>query len=947
MNLSVSPIVLIPILIILSSPQSLRSEEFVSSIKFISNVKIDEDELRLVISLKEAEALRPDVVDKAIRELYATELFRSIAVYGERAEERIIITFYLYGKDIVKQINFEGNRFITSKRLRRNIELEVNKLYYEDSLKKSVDQIIGLYRDRSFFRTNVKPFIKGEGSGSVSVDFKIDEGSMKNIDILEFNCEIEEVREIFNKKFRYGDVYYDKDKFEESIEAITEYLIDRGYWNIKISSPELIYESSRNVLKVRLNIEPGIKYQIEFKGNHAYETDELLKLINFDTHKSGFSSLLLDEWKQKLADVYQRNGYAMISVEIAEIEITKNEHILSFKINEGVPMRVKEIKFQGNKYFDDDRIKGMMLTKERGLFSGNIDFIYDWMFDYYPKGILIQSRLKEDIENIEYQYKEAGFLNASINIKSIDYISDNGEIVINILIREGERIFVKDVEFEGNSTFTDDELKKIVKIEPRKPFNPWIADEGIKLLKNHYDENGFIFSKIGIENIFIEGTNEVLLKYNIDEGPEAYVSRVFISGNDVTKGYVLRRELSFSEGDKLTPKGIFESQRKIYRLGFIDRASIDIKNVEPDGATDIEVKVKESKFNRFDIRFGYGTAEGLRSSIEFTKKDLGGRGQTIFARADISYWLRDFNPFSDIFNSEENYFNTKIFNVGFIWPWLFRQNMDLRINYINQERRRIYQLRSNDIILGIERDLTRHYHGGVQYQVRFRDPIGDIQPDLRYEEKRRLGFLGFFLFHDTRNNPFEPYKGHLQTYRIDFASRNLVPGGEYDYLKFFIKGDFFTRPIKKLVTAFSVRSGYGYVLGGGDIPIEERFFLGGTTSVRGFEEDSLGPVVFNPDTNKNTPAGGDFMIGYNVELRWSLRKGLGFVIFTDGGNVWAQPDEANFGKIVSFRDLRESAGVGLRYATPIGPLRIDLGLKLDKRRNEPLNEWHFFVGNMF
>lgn len=947
MNLRASSTGLILLLIILSSPQSLRSEEFISSIKFISNVRIDEEELRLIISLKETESLRPDVVDKAIRELYATELFRNIAVYGERTEEGIVITFYLYGKDVVKEINFEGNRFITSKRLKRNIELEVNKLYSEESLKRSVDKIIELYRDMSFFRTKVKPVIKGQGSGSVEINFEIDEGNRKNIDMLEFNCEDDNVREVFNKKFRYTDIYYDKDKFRESIEAITEYLIDRGYWNIKILPPEPIYEPSQNTLKIRLNIEPGIRYQIEFKGNHAFETVELLKIIDFDARKAGFSSLLLDEWKQKLTGFYQRSGYAMVSVEVEDIEINRNEHIISFKIKEGVPMRIKEIRFFGNKFFDEIALKKMMLTKERGPFSGNIDFIYDWMFDYYPKGILIHDRLKEDIENIEYQYKEAGFLNASVNIKSIDYISDNGEIIINILVKEGERIFVKGVEFRGNYSFTDDELKRIVKIEEGKPFNPWIADDGVKLLKNHYDDNGFIFSKIGIENIFIEGTNEVLIKYNIDEGPESHVRRVFISGNDVTKGYVLRRELSFSEGDRLTPKAIFESQRKIYRLGFIDRATIDIKNVEPDGGTDIEVKVKESRFNRFDIRFGYGTAEGFRSSIEFTKKNLGGRGQTIFARADISYWLRDFTPFSDIFSSEENYFNTRIFNVGFIWPWLFRQNMDFRINYINQERRRIYQLRSNDIILAIESDLTRHYHGGVQYQVRFRDPIGNREPDLRYEEKRRLGFLGFFLLHDTRNNPFEPYKGHLQTYRIDFASRNLVPGGEYDYLKFFIKGDFFTRPLKKLVTAFSIRSGYGYILGGSDIPIEERFFLGGTTSVRGFEEDSLGPVVFNPDTNQNIPAGGDFMIGYNVELRWSLRKGLGFVIFTDGGNVWAKAGDTDFGKIVSFRDLRESAGVGLRYATPIGPLRLDLGLKLDKRRDEPLNEWHFFVGNMF
>ncbi len=940
-------ITLILLLIFLFSPPFLRGEELISAIEFVSNVQIDEEEIRTVLSLKEGEPLSPEVVDRAIHELYDTGLFRNILVYSEMRNGKIIIIFYLYGKDVVKKINFKGNRFITSKRLRRNIELEVNKPYSDDLLKESIERIVKLYRDKSFFNVKVESFIRGEGTGWMEVDFKINEGRRAPIDSLGFNCDSVAVRDIFYERFRYSYIYYEREKFEESVNAVKEYLIERGYWNIKVSPPELIYDPSQNTLKVRLNILSGVRYQIQFAGNRAFDADELFTVIDFDARRAEFSSILLDNWKQKLLNFYQRNGYAMASVEIQEIVQTADEHILLFTLNEGLPMRIKEIKIEGNKYFDNDKIKAMMLTKERGVFRGNIDFLYDWLYDYYPRGILIQERLKEDVENIEYRYKEAGFLNAVVNIKSINYISDSGEIIINILIKEGERIFVRDVEFEGNSNFTDDELKEIVKIEKKKPFNPWVADEGVKLLKRHYSDKGFIFSEIDVETIFIDETNEVILKYMIDEGPRAYVNKIFLTGNNVTKGYVIRRELAFGEGDILTPRGIFESQRKIYRLGFIQKASIDIKNVESDGATDLDIKVKESKFNRFDFRFGYGTAEGLRSSLEFMRKNLGGRGQTVFARADISYWLGDFSPFSDVFSSEENYFNTRVFNVGFVWPWLFRQNMDLRMNYINQERRRIYQLRSNDIIMGIERDLTRHYRGGLQYQVRFRDPLGDSQPDPRYEEKRHLGFLGFFLLHDTRNNPFEPYRGHLQTYRIDFASRNLVPGGEYDYLKFFIKGDFFTRLVKKLVVAFSLRSGYGYLLGKTDIPIEERFFLGGATSVRGFEEDSIGPTVLDQDTNERIPAGGDFMVGYNVELRFGLRKGLGFVVFTDGGNVWAQAEEADFERIISFRDLRESAGVGFRYTTPIGPLRLDLGLKLDKRKEEPLNEWHFFVGHMF
>jgi len=924
----------------------LIGDEIISKINFVSNTNIDEEELKLIISLKESGQIQPDLVDESIRELYATGMFRNIQVYKEKGEAGITITFFLYGKDTVKKIYFFGNRFISDKRLLRNIPMQEKMFFTEDALKGSIDKIKSLYRDAGFFQLQIKHEVVGTGTGNVEVTFRIQEGKRKLIDEIEFNCESESVKDIFNKKFRYHDFYYDKEKFEDSLQEVADYLIGIGYWNIKISPPELLYDPSVDKLKVRVNINHGMKYQIKFTGNSHFSEAELLRAIDFDNKKLNFTAVVLEEWKKKIMEFYQRDGFAMVSVSTKMIE-GKQVTEIHFEIQEGSQMRIKEINFYGNKQFDSKKLKGLMLTKKMGIMSGNIDFLYDWMFDYYPKGILINERLTEDLENIEYFYRENGFLNVAVHLKSIESDADAGGLIINIDVKEGDRFYVAKIEMEGNTLFGDEELLKIVGIKLSEPFNPLSADAGVRALKKYYDEHGYIFSKITSEISFTQDGKGIVIKYIIDEGVKAFVSKIFLSGNDTTKGYVLRRELTFSEGDVLTPGAIFESQRKLYRLGFIDRVTVDIKDVKDDGATDLEIKVKESKFHRFDFKIGYGTAEGVRTSLEFTRKNLGGRGQTIFARADMSYWLTDFNPISDIFVSKENYFNTWVFNVGFIWPWLFRQDMDFRINYINQERRRIYQLKSNDVILAVERDLTRHFHGGLQYQLRFREPLSDYTPDPRFEEKRRLGFLSLILLHDTRNNPFEPYKGHLQTYRIDFASRNLAPAGEYDYLKLFVKADFFTGPAKQIVTAFSIRSGYGYVLGKGEIPIEERFFLGGTTSVRGFEEDSLGPVIFNPDNNENIPAGGDFMLGYNLELRLTLRKGFGFVVFSDGGNVWEDVSKTSLKGVATFKDLRESAGVGLRYMTPIGPLRLDIGFKLDKRRDEALSEWHFFVGNMF
>jgi len=185
------------------------------------------------------------------------------------------------------------------------------------------------------------------------------------------------------------------------------------------------------------------------------------------------------------------------------------------------------------------------------------------------------------------------------------------------------------------------------------------------------------------------------------------------------------------------------------------------------------------------------------------------------------------------------------------------------------------------------------------------------------------------------------------SYMTDVKFRLSDPGRRQIHREFEIGATFGMRPAMEFLGASFDRIGLGYVIGNGDLPIEERFFLGGTTSVRGFEEDSLGSSVINQKDGKLVPAGGDLMLGYNFELRFPLTKNFGFALFTDGGNVWQKADDTTVDGIITFRDIRESAGVGLRYITPIGPLRLDLGLKLDRRPDEPLNEWHFFLGNAF
>jgi len=924
-------------------PASNSELPVISKIVFEPVEELDTNELQNIIKIQAGEVLDYKKLDESIRTIYKKGIFKSVSVWTNTVGSNVEITFALRMKDIISAIYFTGNEFVSTKKLLRNITLIKGTPFYQKELLSSADILYDLYRNLGFFNVHIAPGIQKKDN-KLDIKFDIKEGKRVEISDVAITGELGILEDEILKILSYSGEFYETGKIKKGIEKAILLFHNSGFWSAIISDPNTVYNSEENTLKLMIDIKSGPRYQLDFSGNKVFSREELLEVVSYKNSEP-FILNMIDGWNDNLKNFYQANGFARASITYKIIEKSSNEISIIFYIDESNPARIMKIVFEGNEFFTDKKLKNFMLTKTRGPLKGTLDFLYDWVFDYYPKGILIYDRLKDDVENLEFLYKRHGFLDAKIKLKSIEYPLDDSSL-IPIVVNEGTRTIVREVQFEGNNMFSENDLRKNLPIKEGEALDPWKIDEALKSLKEFYNNKGFIFVTIENMNEFMEDNRDAIVKFLISEGPLAIIKKINLSGNKMTKGYVVRRELKFHENEIMNYPNITLSQQKLYRLGFIDRAAIDITKVHSDGGIDLEVKIKEKPPRRIDFRFGYGTAEGLRSSLEISHKNLFGRGQTIFLRTDASYWLMDLNPLSDIYRSKDNYFNTRVINLGFRWSWLFRQDIDFSVNYINQERKRIYELSSNDLILGVEKDLTRHYHGGSQYQARLRHPLTNT-PDIRFEDKRRLGLLRLFLFHDTRNSPFEPSRGHLQTYQIDYASRYFIPEGEYDYLRLFLRGDFYYAPLKKLIAALSVRTGYGYVIGNGDLPIEERFFLGGTTSVRGFEEDSLGSSVINQKDGKLVPAGGDLMLGYNFELRFPLTKNFGFALFTDGGNVWQKADDTTVDGIITFRDIRESAGVGLRYITPIGPLRLDLGLKLDRRPDEPLNEWHFFLGNAF
>jgi outer membrane protein insertion porin family len=399
-----------------------------------------------------------------------------------------------------------------------------------------------------------------------------------------------------------------------------------------------------------------------------------------------------------------------------------------------------------------------------------------------------------------------------------------------------------------------------------------------------------------------------------------------VRGNEKTRYEVIKRELQHAEGEPYSDVLLAKERQRLYRLGLF--TDIDLEPIDFGEKTrDVLIKVKEAKAGAVEFGLGYALYEDLRGFVELSYRNLWGMNRLGLLRTELS-------------SLEERII------LQYQEPWFMGRELPFRMFFLFEDREEIniddgdtrYRLERYTVSAGIERVLSRKMKAELYYELS-RVETFDVQPDIVLS-KEDTGTLAISsvkpgLVYDTRDNPFEPKKGILAGFSVKVAPDILL--SESNFVKLNAEGSIYQRLFKKVIFAASVRGGIAYGLGDTDeLPLVERFFLGGRTTVRGFEQDTLGPK--GADGN---PTGGNAFLLSNIELRASLMKDFGMVTFLDMGNVWIETAD------IDPIDLRYTSGIGLRYNTPVGPLRVDYGFKLDKEPEESSGEFHFSIGHAF
>jgi outer membrane protein insertion porin family len=615
-----------------------------------------------------------------------------------------------------------------------------------------------------------------------------------------------------------------------------------------------------------------------------------------------FNDDLVEEAVSKILSLYHAKGYPF--AQVAPVITVKDDLIsLHFFIFEGKKVKVRAISFS-NVSLPEKNLKEVMSLKEGGLY--NPDIVYD------------------DKETLIELYNALGYLSASVDEFEAKYDESSQDMSINIKISEGAKTEIGKVDIIGARHVPEEEIMDTIRIKTGDPYNEVdISDARYRILQL-YNSRGFVDALVSVKRE-IEGQT-VSLTFQIQEGELTFFGKTVVSGNYRTRYEVIERELKHDEKMPFDYNILAKGGQGIYKLGLFTDIDVEVLD-RYDHTRDTLIKVNEGNAGAVEFGFGYADYEKLRGFFDLSYRNLWGMNRQASLRLELS--------------SLEN---RAI--LQYLEPWFFGKQIPFRFFLLYEDREEIntdtgdtlYRLNRYSASAGIEKKLSNLLKAELYYEFSLVDTF-DVRPDvvLTKEDTGTLAISALKpgIVYDTRDNPFDPKKGILSGISLKAASPLLL--SETNFLKLLFQGNSYHQMDKRFVLALSFRGGlaWGYH-GTGELPIVERFFLGGRTTVRGYEQDTLGPK--GSDGN---PTGGNAFLCGNIELRSYLGKGIGIVTFLDGGNVWQKVQDIEFGS------MKYTTGLGLRYNTPVGPLRVDYGHKLQREKGESAGELHFAIGHAF
>jgi len=914
---------LLVMLLAVARPGSGAGTPRVAGVTFAPSDRVGSYRYVDLVSVKEGDPLTSDLLERNLRLLRATGLFAEVDARQTDGPDGTNVLFTLRPYELVKEVRVQGNFLVLEPDLVRMLRLRPAEPFSEEIVRGDSERVLRHYEEQGYEGTTVAAEITRE-AGEVRVTYRIGEGRPRVVrEVLVRGNRGLDAGEILGALGMSRYTFFRGSDLQRGLESLRDYYQRRGYLDVRVGSRLEAGEGSLAFLAVLTNpikgllslghggyrlvtitveIDEGRRFEAVFRGNTTFGERDLRPLLTFQ--RSGF----FDEeevaaGRERLLAFYQEQGYYLAEVDArADYEAGR----VVYAVRENNPVPVGEVRLAGFTHFSAGWIRQRLDTR---------------VFDGAAVHLLQTSQLERDRRRLLSWYRDAGFTQVEVPPPEVWPEAGSAGAVVIFTVREGPRSHLRSFSFAGAVALPRARLVAAAGLREGAPYREADLQRFVDRVLAVYAQAGYSQCVVTARPDFAADRTSVDLRFTVVEGRMRRLGSITVTGNGRTSRRVILRELPLAPGEPLDPEALARGKNAIYDLGLFREVRYVLPTpVSAEGPQDLVLAVRERPTGFVGFGLGYASDERFRGFVEAGEQNLFGTGRSLRWKTKLS----EIGYRHDLFYQE---------------PWLFDYDVQGQADlYLESQEETGYKVRRRGLALGINRELASRLLLNLRYRYEFVD-YSDVVPDLTAElgplASFNIGSLALALNYDRRDNPISPRRGSFHLASVEVA-RPLF-GGDTSYTKYQVETSWYLPLWSGAEFALGLRGGFTQlILGAGDLPLSERFFLGGDRSVRGYGYKSIGP-----QDDAGNPLGGNVFAQGNFEVRFNLVGKLRGVLFFDAGELWA--DQAG----LPSSGIRTSVGTGLRYETLVGPVRLDWGFKLKRESGESPSRWHLTIGYPF
>ncbi len=868
-----------------------------------------------LIRLHAGDPLDKEVVEESVKALKLSNRFSAIHVdsISEPHGEKLIFT--LTPSMIVSDVRIQGEYPLFERDILNQMTLYPGDPYTRTDLANQAGAIINLYKREGYIAPKV--LIKSQpdpAAQKVVIFVDIDKGRHYILGMLTFqgNHFASSNALKWRMKVWLSDLLpligrFSEYRLKKDMASLLAYYRDKGFADAELSYV-IDYPADSNKANVTVQVLEGPRYRVSFEGNEEFWDRTLKKDLVIFTEGNRHNNSGVRKSIQNIKKRYHEEGFleAQIKVETTIVPGASFEtRELRFVIQEGPQTVVDKVTIKGNQALSDKKIKEQILTRPPALFHD---------------GAFIPETLETDKFAVTTLYMNHGFTERSVD-SDVTFNHDKTEADIMFNIQEGPRTIVRSITITGLTGLSEIEARKAMAMKIGDPFRIPALDTDKEALTSLLSEKGYLYAAVQSKVSFREDRTEADILYEIDQGEQVTLADIFISGNLRTDEKIIRRELDVKPQNFLSLQALYDGQRRLRDMEIfhgVTYRTIGLK--EEEKTVDLFVEVQENKPYYAEASLGYESDTGVYASAKVGDRNLFGLNKELWTSGKIS--------------ETGHRLETRL-----IEPRLLGTRISASIGFYNEELTEFNQpfgTRTTGGSLAFGYDWGKYVVTSLDLRLENREQfnVGDRSAEEVNEETRTILVATPNISYDSRDSFVRPTKGLLSSLTLDLSK------GIQNQLDDFVRYQFDTRyywtPFKRVTFAGLARIGQVIPYANSDlVPEDQLFYLGGIQSVRGFDENLLRV------DSEGKPVGGETAVMGSLEARIDLGMNLELATFFDVGSV---QDTLVDGGSDGFRP---SVGFGLRYITPIGPIGLLYGHKLDSEPGESSGRVYFSIGYSF